>query len=167
MEIMLDLISASEMSLRTLSQSCMLLFSMSVSFWNCHLLTFVRSSVPLFPYLAAMFYFVYDRFLYHLKETFIITLLAKSIPWNNFVGVVNIKLASLLLRDNKMPWIEVEEKSSFKKKSKRSEETQWYKGKNTTLTVQIPRFKVCLLYILTLYDAQILFFKYLKCLIEV
>ena len=50
-----------------------------------------------------MFYFVYDRFLYHLKETFIITLLAKSIPWNNFVGVVNIKLASLLVRDNKMP----------------------------------------------------------------
>ena len=42
-------------------------------------------------------------------------------PWNNFVGVVNIKLESLLVHDNKVPWIEVKEKSSFKNKNLRGQ----------------------------------------------
>lgn len=110
-EIMLDLISASEMSLRTMSQSFMLLFLTSVilKLSSSHICKKFCSSISFSS--SFFFYFVYDRFLYHLKGTFIITLLSESIPWNDFASVVNIKLASLLVLDNKMPWVEVKEKS--------------------------------------------------------
>lgn len=110
---MLDLISASEMSLRTMSQSFMLLFLTSVilKLSSSHICKKFCSSISFSSSFFFFFYFVYDRFLYHLKGTFIITLLSESIPWNNFVGVVSIKLASLLVLDNKMPWVEVKEKS--------------------------------------------------------
>lgn len=40
-------------------------------------------------------FFVYAKFHYQLKETFMITLLSKFIPWDNFVGVDH-KFSTLL-----------------------------------------------------------------------
>lgn len=56
--------------------------------------------------------FVYGRFHYQLEETFKVTLLSKSIHWNNFVGVRNIKSAPSLVWVNNMSWMEVKDKSS-------------------------------------------------------
>lgn len=51
---------------------------------------------------AQLIFFVHGRFHYQLKEIFMITLLSKSTPWNNCVGVKH-KSSTILGMENKMP----------------------------------------------------------------
>lgn len=79
-----------------------------------------------------LFFFIYGRFHYQPKETIMITLLSKSIPWNNFVGVKH-KCSTILGVGKQNALDGGQGQIILQEKPKRLEEKHWYRGKNTTL----------------------------------